>query len=501
MFQDPARADLQYRMTEENLKSTIFIASLFYALGLVCQLGFNFLIFRQFSLEEVGTYGLIVSLAAFAGFAMDLGISQTLIRGFSQNTLSFSQAVIGSLALRIPILVLGSGALALWLHFKSALGAMETSLLALALFTQFFIGFRAIASSWLRAHERQNVANGVDFLAPLGYLGIGLLLVYFHKANLPLFFMGILLLEGTITGLAFATTHKIQLPWRSKEPLNLARIKSGVALLWKPSLILGIVGFWNVLEHRLDWLLVYAYASGRELAFYSLANKVYEVFETGICIIIQILFPLMCKTNLTGDKNPRTIIAFKFIATLGIVLVVVVVLYLPDFLELFWGAKFEKSNNLILWLMCGACLEPVNSIMYYSLISKGNERYLLVTSTIPALTQLVVNIVLIPRYGSLGAVAGMIAMLVTAFLLLSIFSVKSDIFKIDLLVKIFILSCITTVLLVCWFYFNLIFLNTHFFIIALVLIISSFLLSKAEWSLIRSDLKTAIRSLIKWKAA
>jgi O-antigen/teichoic acid export membrane protein len=479
-------------MTEENLKSTILIAYFLYALGLVCQLGFNILIFRQFSLEEVGTYGLITALAVFAGVVMDLGISQTLIRGFSQNTLGFSQAVAGALALRIPILIVGLGALATWVHLKSSLGAMETALLALAITTQFLIGLRTIATSWLRARERQKVANIVDFLGPLGYLSIGLFLVYLQKLNLPLFFLGILLLEGAISYIAFAILHQVHLPARARKNLSFAYIKGAVALLWKPSLILGTVSFLYIVEHRLDWLLVYAYASGREMAYYCLATKVYEIFVSAVFIVIQTMFPWMCKAALTRDKDPRTIIAFKSIAGCGMLLAVALALYLPNFLTLFWGTKFAESNHLILWLMCGACLEPINDIMLYNLISKGNERYLLVASTVPALVQFIINIILIPIYGSLGATSGIIIMIVSSFLLLSFFSVKNNLFKIDLLIKIFIIFIIMALILSCRVYINYTPCNNPIIIIALLILLLSLLLSKSEWSLIRSDLAAAL---------
>jgi O-antigen/teichoic acid export membrane protein len=403
--------------------------------------------------------------------------------------------VAGSLALRIPILSFTLGALAFWLHFKSLLGAMQTALLVLAIIIQFLIGFRTIATSWLRAHERQKVANVVDFLSPASYLSIGLLLLYLHKLNLLFFFLGILLSECAVTGLAFALTNQAQLPLRLAEYLNFEHIKGAVALLWKPSLILGIVGILYAVEHRLDWLMVYSYTSAKELAFYCLAIKVYEVFMVGISIVVQTLFPWMCKVFLTGHKNPRTVIAFKSVACGGMLFAAAVALYLPNLLTLIWGSKFEESNKLILWLMCGACLEPINDIMYYSLISKGNERYLLVTSAVPAVAQLIVNLILIPHYGSHGATIAMIVMVVTSFLLLSIFSVKNNIFKIDLLAKIFIISIITSLLLNFWNYFKYLPFNNPILIIIIILLLSlSLLLTKSEWSLIRSDLTAAINT-------
>jgi O-antigen/teichoic acid export membrane protein len=485
-------------MIKENLETTIFFASIIYAIGMFCHVGFNILIFRQFSLEEVGTYGLIMSLGAFAGFVMDMGLSQILIRGFSQNSLSFSQAVVGSLTLRIPVLAITLGVLAFWLYFKSLLGAMEGVLLALAILAQSLIGFRAIAASWLRAHNRQNVANLVNILQPLGYFVIGLLLLYLDKLNLLWFFFGILLIEGAVTGLAFRLTNKVLLPLRIREYLNFACIKFAVTSLWKPSLIFVIVSFWSVVESRLDWLMVYTYASGTDLAYYSLANKVYEFFEAGICVLTLTSFPWMCKTILTGEKNPRIIIGFKGLAFIGMILAVAVILYLPSVLALFWGTKFEKANKMIFWLMCGAFLVPISSLMYYSLISIHKEKYLLLTSTIPALAQIAANLILIPRYGGLGATFGMIIMIFTSFMLLSIYSVKTNILELGVLIKLSLIFLMSITLLSLDYFLNLKPLNSSILIITIILLSLLMLFSRSEWSVVSGDLKAIIKSATKW---
>ncbi len=265
-------------MIKENPKTTMFVGVLTYSVELVLQLGFNILIFRQFSLEEVGAYGLIIAIAAFAGAALDMGISPTLIRGFSQNTLSFSQAVLGSVALRIPILVLGLATLALWLHFTSAAVAKVAAPLVLAVLSQALMSFRAIATSWLRAHDRQNIANVLNLLGALGYFCIGIMLLYSIRFNLFYFFFGILLVNIVITFLSFLTTNKIAMAMKIRENISFSRFKGAARALWSPSIVFTLIIFCNVVRDRADWLMLYYYASETELAYYALANKVLEIF-------------------------------------------------------------------------------------------------------------------------------------------------------------------------------------------------------------------------------
>ena len=414
-------------MIKEDPKTTILIASLTHLAGVLFQVGFTILVFRQFSLEEVGTYGLIMSIVAFVGFALDMGISQTLIRGFSQNALNLSQALIGSVVLRIPLLVLGLGALTYWIFRADSPGPSEVQLLVLAILAQILIGFRAIATAWLRAHDRQNIANLLTLLQPIGYFSIGILLLFWQTFNLFQFLLGIVMVEFLITGFSYKAIPKIQLRGFTGTYLSYEYIRESLTLIWKPSLVFLVVGFWAVIQNRMDWIMVYVYGSKTHLAYYSLANKAYEFFDAGFCMVIQTSFPWMCKIIMAGEKNPRMIIGFKGIAFLGMITALATALWLPGFLTVFWGDKFAEANSLIFFLMCAACLNPATSLLYHLHVAAGKEKYLLITSTFPALSQLIANLIFIPRYGYYGAIIGMIILILTSFILLSISSLKNRI--------------------------------------------------------------------------
>jgi len=477
---------------KENPKVTILVANITYVIGLACQLGLNFLIFKQLPLDEIGSYNLIMSLALFAGFVMDLGISQTLIRGFSQNTLGFSQAVWGALALRIPLVVLGLGALVIWLYLKSSLGHFHSALLGLAILAQTLLGFRAIPTAWLRAHDRQNCANIINLLPPFCYFCLAFLLFYFHQFNLLLFFSGILMVEIAVTAMAFLATGQVRLPGSPKESFSPSHIKTAVGSLWKPSLIFSVVTFCELLQSRLDCILVYYFRSGTELAYYSLATKIFEVFEYTICLPLQTSLPWLCKMAFAGEQNPTVTFWLKIFSFLGIVLAVAAALYLPAFLTVFWGDKFANTDNLIFLIMCGACLNPVYSMISLLLVTEGKERFLLIASIVPVSAQLAINLVLIPPFGGLGAALGMLVFFSMTFLILTNIAFKTRLIEtLALLRIILLLVVIFSVLIISRQFFapssltNIIVLS---FIILVGLVV---LINRSDWRLMLDLLRNA----------
>jgi O-antigen/teichoic acid export membrane protein len=481
-------------MMKENPKTAIFIAYVTYALGQLCFVTYNILIFRQFSLEEVGAYGLIISIVTFIAFALDLGISQTLVRGFSQHTLSLSQAVTAAMVLRIPLLGVGLAAFGIWLSLSSGQVAKESFLLLPAVFSQFLIGLRTIATSWLRAHDRQNIGNVLNTLQPVGYFSVAGLLLVCHAFRLfPLFF-GILLVEIIITGLSFAVIKNLATPSGINKSMGFTEVRAALAAIWKPSLIFFVVSFWATIQSRLDWIMVYAYGSKTELAYYSLANKVYELFESGISVMINTIFPWMCRMLLSGEQKPRMVIGFKGIIFLGTLLAAATALYLPGFLSIFWGNKFDQANTLIFWLMCGACLNNLCTMMYYLLIADGKERYFLIIVTIPAILQIISNIVLIPRYGNYGAVISMLILINASFLLISIACIKNRLVNYISLYK---NTMIITIIIIIMFFIKTELQSSYLFSALFFLVALCFgsliLFSKQERSLILVDLRGFLR--------
>jgi O-antigen/teichoic acid export membrane protein len=480
-------------MIKENPGTTILIAYLTYILGQLGFVGFNILIFRQFSLEEVGVYGLIISIVAFAGFAFDLGITQTLVRGFSQHILSLSQAVAAALVLRLPLLGLALLAFFIWLHRTPTSGMGEGPALLLAVFSQFLVSFRTIAVSWLKGHNRQNISNFLTSLHPLGYLAIAVVLICMRKFRLLSLFSGLLVVEILLTALSFLTIRKLEAAASVDKSLALTDLRAALSALWKPSLIFFLVSFWAVVQSRLDWLLLYALGSETELAYYSLANKAYEVFESGVMVLINTAFPWLCKMLTAGEKNPRITIGFKGLAFASSILAVGAALWLPDFLTIFWGNKFAKAHNLIFLLMCGAGLSTLCSLMYYLLVASHQEKYFLLTSTVSALSQITANLIFIPKYGSYGAVIGMLVLIIVSFLMLSLISMKNRLSEylglgkntVLLLVLILAVSVYGEVLKASY-------INTALFLIIFAGVGTLTLFSKQERSMVLEDLQGAL---------
>ena len=401
---------------KEKIKQTVFFAYLTSLLSQFCELGFNVLVFQQFSVEIVGIYGLILSIMTFFNFALDMGLNQTLVRDFSQRRIRLKEAIVGATALRLPVACLCIIVIMVWMSRSPAL-FQEWVPLSLAILTSILWAQRTLATTWLRAHDRQTLANLIGGLLPLGKLGIGILLIKLHLLQLSYFFGAICLVELLVMAVSFRCVGKVNLGSIKSQSISFELFRKSARLLWKPGLIIFLIGLCAVLQNRLDWLLVYAYISKTELAYYSLANKLYELFVTLNSIAMGTLFPWLCKFVLEEDNSPMIVIGNKAVTFGCVILAGFIALYSPTILRIFWGNKYDISNPMIFLLMYGAILLPACSIPYYYLVACGQEKSYLIIMAVATLAQIGANLILIPRYGGFGATCGMLMLNLTIFII------------------------------------------------------------------------------------
>lgn len=395
----------------EGFKKTILIAYILAGLGQICSLLFYFILFKFLLVEAVGLFSWAMAIAVFFAFFLDLGLNQTLIRGFSQSQLNLKSVIIGSLIIRLPIILLAMLAFQGWHLYLNPSTEQYLALFLVGMMQILIIGER-ICQSWLRANEKQIIANIITVLGSIGRLGVAFTLIYWWRIlSVTYIFASILFIHVVILLIASRITYFAYHRMPFVNSLSCLSVKSTIRSLWKPSLIFGLMGFFTVIQNRLDWIMVSGFISKVELANYSLANKIYEIFLMFIAISLTTAYPWMCKDNLSQDFKLKLNVFLNFIIFLGVTVFLVAALYMPKVLQLLWGAKYELANPMIQLLMFGAAFAVIAGVFYHLLISRRLERKILPIMFIATVFQVVTNFFLIPRIGGFGATIAMLVLI------------------------------------------------------------------------------------------
>lgn len=175
------------------------------------------------------------------------------------------------------------------------------------------------------------------------------------------------------------------------------------------SLPLALSGVFGVIYYRIDTILLSVLTQSEAVGYYAASYKVSEALNILPGALMISVFPLMSRYARDPALHARMVglyhTAFKYvllvIAPVVIVISVlaeriVLTLYSPSYLPAVAVLRW------IIWAEIGMFLSPV---VYHLLIAGGRQRLLVIGSFVMAVTNIVLNLLFVPRFGAVAAAA------------------------------------------------------------------------------------------------
>lgn len=160
----------------------------------------------------------------------------------------------------------------------------------------------------------------------------------------------------------------------------------------------------------LDKTMVGILSTEAEVSYYTMSQRLVKI----VLSLITSLGPVMMSkvSNLVSnnqhdqvEKYTRTI--FDFVTYASILAIILTIFTMNDFVPIFFGSKFLKVKDLIVYIT------PIILFISWSnlfgiqiMVPMKKENYLTISVIAGAITNFTMNLVLIPKYKSLGAVIG-----------------------------------------------------------------------------------------------
>jgi len=188
------------------------------------------------------------------------------------------------------------------------------------------------------------------------------------------------------------------IPLRPARDPELWRRMIRAALPQSAVLIVGTVYF------RLDLILVSVLSSAHQTALYGLGYKVIESLLWLPGLLMFTLFPEIAREDL-GSRRLGELIqtAFSSIQLILLPLVVVLVGFAPEIVQVVGGGKYAGAATVLRILAISMALGYFNVIFGLSMASLGQQRRLLRVLLVSLVVNVVLNAVLIPVDGARGA--------------------------------------------------------------------------------------------------
>lgn len=176
----------------------------------------------------------------------------------------------------------------------------------------------------------------------------------------------------------------------------------------KPCLILFIPVIAYSIYRVMDKTMIGYIACTTELGYYESAEKIINIPISLITALGTVMLPHMSKLEMSKIKekiNESFELCFCFVVPMIIGLIIIS----KDFTLIYFGKEFMKTSQILSCLIITILFSGVaNVIRTNYLIPSGNDRIYVTSTILGAVINLILNLIFIPKYASMGACIGTI---------------------------------------------------------------------------------------------
>jgi O-antigen/teichoic acid export membrane protein len=156
--------------------------------------------------------------------------------------------------------------------------------------------------------------------------------------------------------------------------------------------------------HRIDRILIEYILDAKPLGLYATADNLAKMMSMVPLAFMASVFPVLAKqTNNTDNFSRMLDISYRWIIGWSVLLAGCLAIIGPVVVVFFYGDEFVISGDLLRILVWSQVAVSFGVVISQILISQNLQRYITVSTVIGACLNLFGNLLIIPRYGIVGA--------------------------------------------------------------------------------------------------
>lgn len=377
----------------------------------------NVYIASEFGAETYGELAYLLSLSTLFSFLVCGGMDVHLKKHSAMHTEKNSSLDIHRQSLIVCLLILSIAALPLWFALTTNFNLENTiKLFPILLITTYLLAQQKIISGLLIGQEKP-VYDSIfgRILQPTLFTIFSLLAVYssFKYFNIDIAHLTLSYSFSLLVALLLA----VNLAYKSKsstgkcksDKLNLSCWNVYAGLI-KKSAPFAFLSAATIVERNIDVLMLSWLASNIETGIYYACTRVSSLFLLALFAMNAVASPIVTRANLNNDINKlqNTIYKVTIASSLvSVVLLLMVLVFGKDILALFEFNSNKAYVGLII-LSVGNFIRTLLGPVFMIATMTGLEKYALRVSALSVIVNIILNFILIPFLGLIGAAAATI---------------------------------------------------------------------------------------------
>jgi O-antigen/teichoic acid export membrane protein len=270
----------------------------------------------------------------------------------------------------------------------------------LASFVLFFLALRTTSQGVFQASLRLDLASYLEILAAAFFLlALGGLLGLGKAVSLNwlmAFWLGGAFLSSLLGWFLSRRFVSFRLTFSRPVASHLVReaLPLGLYLL-----------LYSVYDRGIDSFLLKTYTDSAAVGYYGLAYKIHGNLILGAAFLMNSLFPVLSSLEQGAILKKAFEKTFTILLLAGLGILVGGLILAPLVIGIIAGSSFSPSILILRILLAATFLAYLNHLAGYMMIATGRQKELFSFSLVALALNLVLNLLLIPRYSFLAAAA------------------------------------------------------------------------------------------------
>jgi len=362
---------------------------------------------RYLGAEGFGILSFALAFTGIFGVFTDLGLGQLTIREIARDKSLAGKYLTNISAMKIILVVITFGLIALVINL---LGYPEQTirvvyLIALSVISGAFTG---IFNSIFQAFERMEYISLGQILS--SFLMLAGVIFAMKQGFGVIGFSSLYLIASTIV-LGYSL---IVLKWRFSNPTSasLAWVpwKMGIDWsFWKPTikeaLPFGLTAIFTTVYFRIDTVMLSLMKGNDVVGWYNAAYRLIFVLMLIPTAVVGSIFPVIARLYVSSQDSMRLAYekSFKYLLIIGLPIAVGTTILADKIILLIYGGEFVPSITALQILIWVALLMFLTYLLGNTLGAADKQRKVLAVTGISAAVNVLLNLLLIPRFSYIGA--------------------------------------------------------------------------------------------------
>lgn len=364
---------------------------------------FNIWVIRYLGAEKFGQYTAINSIGATFIFLADLGLSVYAIRQIAQwrekpaHNAELRQFTGNVLGLRIALSLVAAGVM---LFFAFASGRSWDIILGLILvaISWLLYAFQGSYDAMLSGYERLDITSSAKILYQIVLVALGVMVVLVLGLGYHALIAANLLAIALLTWIC----------WRGARDLGI-RPSLPTPRQW-PAIIracipFGILTFALGLSYKFDSVLLSLYRGDTETGYYGAAyNLIFSavVFSN---VLNTSLYPSLARQATQNRAMLPSIYerAMRYLLLVSVPITIAVAVLADSLVPFLFKVQFAPAADALKILIWVVPFMYASEFLGYIVLIDGNEKHVARSVSISTVINVVINLLLIPRYGFIAA--------------------------------------------------------------------------------------------------